>query len=426
MKLTTAGRRMACSAAALTCGALLAFAGPASADTYNVSDTAEFEAAILAANASIGEPDTIQLAPSGTFTPNQTVNVLDDLTIRGTPQLQQPAQGATILQGSAIPPANPMVRVNEGVTLTVLALQMQTGGDIEAPGIEVFGSYVMENSTLSGMNGHAIATSPEALGTPSVTIVNSTLQGNNRTGVVIRSTSTLSMNYTTVTSNAGGGLTLEGESDIRNSIIALNSVGQCIGGTPGDPRYNVNYIVDTDVEQINTPGVGDCRAYDPDGGEGNITTGNSAGAVGVAAIFGANGGPTRTRALTASSVARDSSDGTGCRTVDQRYFVRSDATCDRGAFEFGAVRDTIPPSCGVTAVRRDPPPQQQDVTVLDSGSGLELIDEIEITNGTVAEPIFELGERDGVVVTATKTNQAEKTRWSFRARDVAGNVTDCR
>jgi hypothetical protein len=142
-------------------------------------------------------------------------------------------------------------------------------------------------------------------------------------------------------------------------------------------------------------------------------------------VFAQNGGPTRTRALTSTSTSRDSSDNTGCRTVDQRYFVRNDATCDRGAYEFGAARDTVFPSCTVSAVRNGPP-KQQDVTVQDSGSGLELIDNIVIDNGTVSVPTFSLGQRTPLVVTATKTDQALKTRWSFNARDVAGNVTDCR
>jgi Right handed beta helix region len=425
MKVSSAVRRVAGSAIALAAATLLAFATSASADTYTPANTTEFQAAITSANASIGVPDLIQLAPGVAYSPDATVEILDDLTIRGNPQLQQgPAEAPTILQGTAVPPTNDFVRVGEGVSLALKGFQMQSGGDPEAPNIRVLGNVVVENLSISGSGGDAIVTDPAAVGTPTVTIVNSTLHANQRSAVVITSNATMSMNYTTVTNNAGGGLGLDGPVTIRNSIVALNSIANCSGGTPGLPQYTIEFVTDTDVDQLFSPGVGDCRFYDPEGA-GNLTPANSASAVGLGAVFAQNGGPTRSRALTATSTSRDSSDNTGCRTVDQRYFIRSDATCDRGAFEFGAVRDTAGPTCGVSAVRAGPP-KQQDVTVQDTGSGLELINNIVITNGTVATPTFSLGARTPIVVTATKTDQSQLTRWSFNARDVAGNVTDCR
>jgi hypothetical protein len=425
MKVSTAVRRIAGSAAVLAAGTLLAFAGSASADTYTPANTTEFQAAVAASNASIGVADVIQLAPGVVYSPEATQTILDDLTIRGNPQLQQgPAEAPTILQGSAVPPATDFIVVADGVNLALKGFQMQSGGDgPDNPNVRVLGDLVVENMTMSASGGVAVATDPAAVA-PTVTIVNSTLHANTRNAVTISSTGTLSMNYTTVTNNQGGGLILDGTANIRNSIVVLNTSYNCVGGTPGDPRYTVEFTTDTDVDQVFSPGVGDCRSFDPDGA-GNLTPANTAAAVGISSLFAQNGGPTRTRALTATSTSRDSSDNSGCRTVDQRYFIRSDATCDRGAFEFGAVRDTAGPTCGVSAVRAGPP-KQQDVTVQDTGSGLELINNIVISNGTVANPIFSLGARTPVVVTATKTNQAQSTSWSFNARDVAGNVTDCR
>jgi hypothetical protein len=89
-----------------------------------------------------------------------------------------------------------------------------------------------------------------------------------------------------------------------------------------------------------------------------------------------------------------------------------------------ASRDVTPPTCVVTAVRRGNP-QQQDVTVTDTGSGLDSITNVVVSNGTVAIPPFTSGTTNGVVVTATKTDQTKKTRWSFDATDKAGNTKHC-
>src|SRR5262249_3034348 len=139
-----------------------------------------------------------------------------------------------------------------------------------------------------------------------------------------------------------------------------------------------------------------------------------------------NGGPTRTRALTATSVNVNSADQAACPPIDQRYFVRTNA-CDRGSYELNAVRDTTPPTCGVSAVRRAGAGghDEQDVTTQATQSGLEAILNPVITNGSVSVPAFSAGRLTGLVVTASKTDQSQKTRWSFTARDWAGNTTNC-
>jgi hypothetical protein len=84
-----------------------------------------------------------------------------------------------------------------------------------------------------------------------------------------------------------------------------------------------------------------------------------------------------------------------------------------------------PPSltCVVTAVRAGPP-AQQDVTVRAAG-GLARISNVSVTNGTVAVPSFMSGTTGPVVITATKTNQALRTVWSFDATDSMGNTHHC-
>jgi hypothetical protein len=282
---------------------------------------------------------------------------------------------------------------------------------------------VFENSTLSGSNGVPVRSDDSAAS--SITVLNSTFTGNAGGSVFVSSLSSLDMKYTTVISNSGGGLVLNGTADINSSLIVLNSSANCSGNAlPGTGAIHVNYTTDTDVFAAGDGG--DCVNFDPSGSN-NLTPANTAAAVGVATLFGANGGPTRTRALTSTSTSRDSADQSTCPTIDQRYFVRrvaSTGPCDRGGYEFAAARDTTPPSCGVTAVRRGP--DQQDVGVQDLESGLETILNLTITNGTVFTPTFARGERNTVTLTASKSDQTQKTRWSFTARDWAGNTTDCR
>jgi Putative Ig domain len=92
----------------------------------------------------------------------------------------------------------------------------------------------------------------------------------------------------------------------------------------------------------------------------------------------------------------------------------------------GSITITVTPlpTCKVTALIQGPPAQQQ-VTVRDAGLGLQAITNIKIVNGTVAPLSFSVGTTGPVVVTATKTNQTERTVWSFDATDTAGNVVHC-
>lgn len=93
--------------------------------------------------------------------------------------------------------------------------------------------------------------------------------------------------------------------------------------------------------------------------------------------------------------------------------------------------DTTPPRCAVLAIRRAPGTpsgrDEMDVAVQDTGSGLQAIRNIRITNGTVItnpSPIPP-GIKTQVVVTAIKAVQGMPTSWSFDAVDVAGNKRRC-
>ncbi len=152
------------------------------------------------------------------------------------------------------------------------------------------------------------------------------------------------------------------------------------------------------------------------------------------------GGPTPTNQEPPGSPSIGAGNPALCQTVDQRFFaVPAGSACDIGSYDIAATQDTTPPTCVVTNLIIGPPKQQQ-VTVTDPGSGMgpeaggmsdpagtpgDAISNVAITNGTVAFTPFTAPSRSGLVLTATKTNQATATRWNFTATDWAGNSKFC-
>ena len=419
MQINTAVRRIGRPASVLAVGALLACASAASAATFNVSTNAEFNAAVAASNASVGVTDTIQFASLFTAAPTAPVSFTDDVIIRGNPTSQ--VAGDAGIQGAAISPANDLIQVQSGVTATFQGMTLNTGGDPDHPLIHVFGNgtFRAENSQVVGSSGVAIQTDPESVG-GSIELFNSIVTGNTSTfqSIIVAAASSITMNNVTYINN-GAGMLLAGTANIRNSVIGTNGFGNCVG-VPVEAH--VNFTTDTDVDG---DGLGDCTSLDP-AGQSNLTVANSNAGLGVATLTTGNGGPTRTRALTATSVNVNSADQSACPPIDQRYFVRTNA-CDRGSYELNAVRDTTPPTCAAVATRRNGPSghDEQDVSTQDTGSGLEAIFNQAITNGSISVPTFTVGRTTPLVITATKTDQSLKTRWSFTARDWAGNTTNC-
>ncbi|MEJ7584788.1 MAG: Ig-like domain-containing protein [Acidimicrobiales bacterium] len=82
-----------------------------------------------------------------------------------------------------------------------------------------------------------------------------------------------------------------------------------------------------------------------------------------------------------------------------------------------------PTTCVVTAVRAGPP-KQQDVTVRDL-DGIASITNVNVINGTVAVPSFAPGIKTPIVLTATKTNQTQRTFWEFDVTDSKGVKKHC-
>jgi uncharacterized protein (TIGR03382 family) len=82
------------------------------------------------------------------------------------------------------------------------------------------------------------------------------------------------------------------------------------------------------------------------------------------------------------------------------------------------------PTCVVSGVIQGPPKQIQ-ITVQDTGSGLQRIAVITSTNASIPVPSFNVGTTDPVTVTATKTDQTKGAEVALQITNAAGNVTNC-
>ncbi len=92
------------------------------------------------------------------------------------------------------------------------------------------------------------------------------------------------------------------------------------------------------------------------------------------------------------------------------------------------VPDSTAPVCSNFVIRRGAgdEPDQADVTVTDSGSGLLEITNSDIVNGSVTVPDFLPGALSGKTVTVTKATKGTLTRFSLDVTDIATNTTNCR
>ena len=89
--------------------------------------------------------------------------------------------------------------------------------------------------------------------------------------------------------------------------------------------------------------------------------------------------------------------------------------------------DTTPPRCEVIGVNiaHAAPPTNLLVEVQDSGSGLDAINGLVVSNATVNIPAFSVGTNAVVQVVADKIDESKRSRVEIQAIDVAGNSSTC-
>ena len=172
-------------------------------------------------------------------------------------------------------------------------------------------------------------------------------------GLLSTGTATTTVENSTFSGNvcllSGGGLLANATMTVRNSTIVDNQCDRGAGlSSNGGQTHIMNTILADNIAQIG----GDCAGELTSDGYNLIsttkgcvisgdTTGNIVGADPLIGPLADNGGPTRTRALLATSPALNAGDPAGCRRsngtelqTDERGYLRpAIGRCDIGAYE---------------------------------------------------------------------------------------------
>lgn len=303
-----------------------AFAGPAAAGTtYNVSTVADLEAAVAAVNAGSGG-DLIVLAP-GFYALGSGLRISQNVTIQGD------ASAPTVIDGGG-------VFTILGVTannISIENLTLQHG----SPAISYEGSGVFTGSGVTITESNTGFSPGDSGGATFFT--NSTIANNTPRGIEIACAELHLTNVTVSNNDVGVYFNFPcGElMQFNNSLIVGNGL-DCGGGGTFTPVGDASFDSD-----------GTCVAK----GFGPGLTTHSLASIALGSLA-ANGGPTQTEAIPATSVAVNAGDNAVCPAADQRGFGRSDGACDVGAYEFGAVAGgnntpvgsnvSVSPAAGVT------------------------------------------------------------------------------
>jgi hypothetical protein len=383
---------MAAALAASLVMAAVVLASPAQAAPLTVTNTNDSGAgslrqAILDANSAAGE-DTInfnQVSPATITLASQLPAITDsvgliidggsaDITISGDNKYRvfEVGSGAkltlsnlTVTKGNAAPFSGGGI-YNAGGTATVSNSTLSGNSAILGGGIENDrGTLTVSNSTLSGNS--ASNTGGGIFNDGPLTVSNSTLSGNSATtgsgggiynagGTATVSNSTLSGNSAFNTGGSGGGIGNTGTLTVSNSTLSGNSASNDSGGGIWNGAFgNGNTATFKNTIVANSASRGDCFGA-TDGGynlveDGScVTEATSLSGDPKLGSLADNGGPTKTRALLAGSLAIDKGNSFGA-TTDQRGLVRphdfvgivnaADGS-DIGAFELQP--DTTPPT----------------------------------------------------------------------------------
>ncbi|MEM7585073.1 MAG: cadherin domain-containing protein, partial [Acidobacteriota bacterium] len=280
----------------------------------------------------------------------------------------------------------------------------------------VNGTTTIHRSTFSGNTASASGGAIYVQG-GTLNLNNSTLTGNSSgsagSGITVGVGGTLVVNNSTLAGNttgntAGGNLFNEGSLTLRNAILADALGGSPDCGSTGTIAENVNTLVED----------GSCNT-------GTVLSGFATGDPSLGALAD-NGGRTQTMALLPGSSAIDSGDNSVCQgadvgDVDQRGYTRSDATCDRGAYE---ANGTPPPP------NRAPYAFDASLSVLDSAADGTVVGDVlafDVDSDVIAFSIigqtsvpagapagvFAIDPATGRVTVANATELAGRTRFTL-------------
>jgi CSLREA domain-containing protein len=333
-------------------------------------------AAIDQANASAG-PDVISL-PAGTY--QLTGAAGDDANSSGDLDIEDAGSASTTITGAGARSAtivgtgsDRVIELHEG-TVSISGVTVTGGGGVdEGGGIFADGTINLSNSsvagnradddassfsgegggiflndsanltnvTISGNVAARSATSPFGAeggglfdnGSPPTTLVNVTISGNQIEGTagegagVFYNADPNTATYTNVTiagnsapaDTDGGGIFLNDELTMKNTIVALNRVG----GSPSNCSLN---------DTLHSAGHNLAEGTDCSfGAAGDLQNSNP-----LLGALANNGGQVDTLGLPDGSPAIDAGDGAGCPATDARGIARPQGpACDIGAFEGG-------------------------------------------------------------------------------------------
>lgn len=344
------------------------------------SNACSLRAAVQEANARAGG-DTIQL---GAATYVLTGAIGDDLAASGdldiTVNLTVTGAGtaSTIIDGGGVDRVFDIDPSGVGVTVTISNLTVRGGSaPANAPaqaggGIRNHGTLSLSNVTVtansSGINGGGL------LNTGTLTLSNTTVSGNTastdgggiyngNSAALTITASTLSGNTANGTGRNGGGIFNSSAASLTNVTISGNSAGSGGGGVfnSGGTAVLVNVTLADNTAALGggisnaagtatltdtlVSGSGNCSGVITSGGN-NLDSGATCAFAGAGdlsntdpllGVLANNGGPTQTRALSATSLAIDAGNNTTCAATDQRGAARPfpvGGNCDIGAFEF--------------------------------------------------------------------------------------------
>ncbi len=230
-----------------------------------------------------------------------------------------------------------------------------TGGVARGAGARSESSFAATNSTITG---NAAVGGTAGNGVAGFTLAAGT--GGTASGAGIDGTGTLAIKLVTLASNvatggtggngdtgqaggvggaaSGGGLdSTAAAPQLANGIVAANAAVGGPGGS-GSPQGADGAASGSGCGSV-TGGSTGGNVESPDDTCGLDQSGDLAAATASAVALSplaANGGPTQTQAIAATSVAVGRGLAAACTSTDQRGFLRGAPPCDSGAYEYGA------------------------------------------------------------------------------------------